>query len=264
MKKPNGPKVLIFDIETSPILAYVWRLFDENIGLNQIKKDWHVLSWSAKWLNEKEVMYMDQRDAKEIEDDSALLKQIWQLLDDADVVVTQNGKRFDVKKLNARFLEKGMQPPSSFKHIDTCQIAKTKFGFTSNKLEYMTTKFNTKYKKQKHKKFSGFELWKECLAGNVQAWKEMETYNKYDVLSLEELYKKLIPWDNSINFNLYNDEVETVCKCGSKKFNKKGFAYTSVGKYQRFRCAKCGAESRERNNLFSKEKRASLKVKVNG
>lgn len=258
----KGPKVLLFDIETAPILAHVWGLWDNNVALNQIISDWHVLSWSAKWLNDppSKVMYMDQRNAKNIEDDKVLLQGIWDLLDQADVVITQNGKNFDTKKLNARFVINKMQPPSSVKHIDTKVIASKIFGFSSNRLEYMTDKLCTKYKKLKHTEFPGHEMWKECLNGNQDAWKAMEKYNKYDVLSLEELYHKLIPWDNSLNFNLYHDEEDHVCKCGSTSFIKNGFYYTSSGKFQKHKCKSCGAEHRDKQNLFTKEKRASLKM----
>lgn len=262
MKTHAGPKVLILDIETAPMLGYVWKLFDENIGLNQLFSDWHLLSWSAKWANQpaSDIMYMDQRNAKNIEDDRDLLRGVWELLDAADIVVTQNGVSFDIKKLNARFVLQGMQPPSPFKNIDTKIIASKKFGFTSNKLEYLTGALCTKYKKQLHKKYAGFELWKECLARNKDAWREMERYNKYDVLALEELYEMLVPWDtNSINYDLYHDETEVTCRCGSKDFEKRGFSYTSTGKYQRFCCQKCGAWTRDNVNLFSKEKIKSLR-----
>jgi len=254
----NKPKILILDIETAPILGHVWGLWDQNIGLNQIKSDWHVLSWSAKWFGDKKIMYQDQRTSKSIEDDKKLLEGIWKLLNEADIIVTQNGKAFDQKKLFARFILNGMKPPSSFKHIDTKQIASRHFAFTSNKLEYLTSKLCTKHKKLKTKKFQGFELWKACLAGNKAAWDEMERYNKADVLSLEELYTKLIPWDSSINFALYSDEPVDICSCGSKEFKRNGYCYTSVGKYQRHKCIKCGAELRSGQNEFSKEKRQSL------
>lgn len=253
-------KILVFDIETAPILGYVWGLWDNNVALNQIHSDWYVLSWSAKWLDEKKVMYQDQRNAPSIENDKKILSKIWALLDEADVVITQNGKHFDVKKLNARFVQHGFKPPSSYKHIDTFLLAKKHFGFTSNKLEYMTDKLCRKYKKLKTTKFTGFELWKECLAGNQKAWKEMERYNKQDVLALEELYKKLIPWDSSVNFALFSEGEAPICSCGSTEFKKRGYFYTSVGKYQRYKCKKCGAETRERDNLFSKEKTKSLRV----
>ena len=260
--KKTGPKVLIFDIETAPILGYVWRLWEQNVSLNMIHTDWYVLSWSAKWLGDSpsKTMYMDQRNARDIENDKAILHHLWKLLDEADIVITQNGKSFDQKKLNARFVIHGFQPPSSYKHIDTKLIAQKHFGFTSNKLEYMTDKLCTKYKKLKSAKFQGFELWKQCLAGNVEAWDEMKKYNMYDVLSLEELYTKLIPWDSSINFDLYRDSKEYICKCGSKEFKKQGWFYTNVGKYQRYRCKSCGAESRDRTNVFNDDKKASIRV----
>jgi hypothetical protein len=265
---PQGqPKVLLFDIETAPIIAHVWGLWENNVGLSQIQSDWHCLSWSAKWKGapEAEVMYMDQRNAKKVEDDTDLLEAIWELLDEADVVITQNGKSFDQKKLNARFVImkiKDRHPPSSYKHEDTKLIAQRHFNFPSFKLEYMTDKLCVKYKKLKHKNFPGHEMWTECLKGNIDAWKEMELYNKHDVLALEELYDVLAPWhgNSGVNFNLYNDEEGNLCKCGSASFIKNGFYRTNVGKYQKYKCKQCGAETRDRQNLFSKEKRASLQM----
>ena len=259
------PRILFIDIETAPILANVWRLFKENVGLNQIEKDWHLLSYSAKWFKtpEQDVLYSDQRNEPDIEDDTRLLQEVWDLLNEADIVVTQNGIRFDVPKLKARMIIKGFKPFSSFKQIDTCIIAKKTFGFTSNKLEYMTDKLCTKYKKLKHAKFAGFELWKECLAGNQEAWDEMELYNKHDVLSLEELYTKLAPWfDKHPNFNLYSNSNTFKCNCGCTDLVADGYAYTQVSKFQRYKCKECGAEYRGRKNLLSKDKRENLLTNV--
>jgi DNA polymerase elongation subunit (family B) len=253
-------KILVFDIETAPILAHVWDIWDQNVGLNQIIKDWHILSWSAKWYNAppEEVMYMDQRNVPNIEDETELLKGMWKLLDEADVVITQNGIRFDVPKLNARFAKYNMGPPSSFKHIDTYRIGKKHFGFTSHKLEYMTDLLCKKYKKLSHKKFPGHSMWTECLKNNIEAWKSMEEYNKYDVLSLEELYSILAPWDNTINFNVYHNNLENVCGCGNKVFLRRGYYYTKTACYQRYVCSKCGYELYGGKNLLTKQKKAAL------
>lgn len=264
MSKKHKVKALLLDLETAPIIAAVWKIWDENIGLNQIQSDWHLLSFAAKWLGDTDnkIIYMDQRNVKNIEDDTKLLKKLWELVNEADVLITQNGISFDWKKLKARFVLNGFQPPSNVKHIDTLRIAKKNFGFTSNKLEYMTSKMCKKHKKSGHKKYPGFELWKACLAGDKKAFQEMENYNKMDILSLEELYNVLAPWEPSINFNLYSDDIEVSCNCGSDDFKKNGFHYTASGKYQRFKCLDCGSESRDRKNLFTKEKRLSLRVKT--
>ncbi len=253
MKKQhkNKAKVLIVDVETAPLEARIWTMYDPMVGLNQITKDWFLLSFSAKWLGDpaSKTMYFDQRNAKVIENDKLLVEKLWKLLDSADIVVGQNSKRFDIKKIQARMVIHKMKPPSPFKQIDTLQIASKKFGFTSKKLEYMTDKLCTKYKKKKHKKFGGMELWNQCLAGNKAAWEEMRIYNRYDVLSTEELYKIFQPWDNTIDFNVYEDDNELRCNCGSDDLEKRGFHYGDAYKYQRYTCRDCGAWFRGRENL---------------
>lgn len=262
MKKPKGPKVLIIDVETAPLSMWAWGMFDQTMGLGQMQKGSYLLSFAAKWRGapESETFYHDQRTKKNKENDKVLCQKIWKLLDEADVVIGQNSNRFDIKKINGRFLMHGMKPPSSYKKIDTLVLSKRYFGLDSHKLEYMTDKLCTKYKKLKHKKFAGFELWKQCMFNNLAAFKEMEIYNKHDVWSTEELYDKMKAWDNSVNFNLYTDGVVNVCKCGSTEFKRNGYAYTGTGKFQRYACKECNSETRDRTNLFSKSKRASLRV----
>jgi hypothetical protein len=254
------PKVLLFDIETAPMEVYAWGLFDQTIGLEQIIKDWSVLSFSAKWLGKPGIIYHDTSKKKDPRDDSDLVKIIHSLLDEADIVIVQNGIRFDIPKLNARFFKHKLQPPSSYRVIDTYRIARAKFGFTSNKLAYMTDNFCESYKKLEHGKFPGFKMWKECLAGNKAAWKEMKEYNEYDVLSMEELYLKMAPWDKTINFGVYTDDLQHRCTCGSTELKHSGYHYTNRAKYKKFKCTVCGKEHRDKENLLSKEKRKSLKV----
>jgi len=261
-KEPQkAPKVLIFDIETAPMLAYVWGLWDQNVGLNMIKEEWYVMSFAAKWLGDpaSKVMYCDQEHIKPQKNDKKLLQEIWDLLDEADIVITQNGIKFDQKKLNARFIMQGLKPTSSYRHIDTLRIAKRHFAFTSNKLAYMTDKLCVKYKKLSHGNFAGFDLWKQCMDHNPKAWEEMKKYNKYDVLSLEELYYALIPFDNTIDFNVYHEGLGSICKCGSEEFKSAGFFYTSSGKFKKYICKSCGHETRDKVNLLSKNKKKSLK-----
>lgn len=259
------PKVLILDIETAPTRGFFWGLWNQNMGLNMITNEWFILSYSAKWLGEpeEEIIYDDLRGQVAKEDDRKLLKGLWNLLDECDIVITQNGKKFDIKKINARFVMNDFLPPSSYKHIDTLQIAKSEFAFTSNKLEWMTHKLNVKFKKLDHGRYFGFNLWNGMMNDELGAWEECEDYNKHDVLSLEELYIKLAAWDKKHpNFSLYFDEPKQLCRCGSSEFVEDGYAYTQLSKFQRYRCVKCGAESRSRKNLFTKEKRESLRLNV--
>ncbi len=253
------PKILVFDVETAPITAYVWGLFDQNIGLNQIKDDWHMLSWAAKWLGDppSKIIYMDNSKAKDIRDDKALVAGFAKLLNQADVIITQNGDKFDMKKLRARAIINGLPPFRPCKSTDLYKESKM-FAFTSHKLEYMAEKLNHKYKKLRHKNYPGFSLWSAILAGDKQAWRDMQTYNKYDVLVTDELYTKMFAWIKTPDVSIYKDGAAVECRCGSDKLESRGYSYTTAGKYQRYQCRACHKWLKSSVNLLSLEKRKSL------
>lgn len=262
--KKSGLKVLILDIETLPMEAYVWGMWNQNPGLEMIKQHTTILSWAAKWLGAPEdtVMYRDQRHAKDIRDDKEILIPLRALLEEAEAVITQNGVRFDLPKINYRFAVNKIKPYPEPKNIDTLKIAKSVFGFDSNKLQHLTDLFCVKYKKLDHKKYPGFSMWKACMQGKLDAYKELEQYNKYDILSLEELYvDHLLPWDtSSINFAAFGEDYTFRCNCGNDKFKDTKPFVTKKSKFARFVCTSCGKVHRDSTNLFSKERRASLKV----
>jgi predicted RNA-binding Zn-ribbon protein involved in translation (DUF1610 family) len=257
----RGPRIVTLDIETAPIESFHWGLWDQNIALNQIKVEWTILSFSAKWLGDKKVIYRDTggRGVGKVRDDKALLLELWGILDEADIVVAQNGQQFDVKKINSRMLMSSMGPYSPIKIVDTMLVAKRHFAFTSNKLAWMS-KHLTKAKKSEHKKFPGFELWTECLKDNKKAWAEMKAYNQIDVLATEELYLKMLPWiQGHPNVGAYSSNEEIVCpKCGSKDVQSRGLARTQAGVYARFQCKTCGGWARSRQTVSTTAKRASL------
>lgn len=247
-------KILFVDIETAPLLGHLWSLWQNGIGLNQLTQDWHLLSFTAKWAHSDEIFYADQRDQLDIQDDTHLLELLWDLLDEADFVVGHNIRKFDMRKINARFILQGFDRPSTYRQIDTLEVAKRNFGFTSNKLEYLTDKLCTRYKKSKHKQFPGHLLWTECLNNNPEAWLEMEDYNKFDVLSNQELYEIFIPWDLKLpNFDLYVDTPLDM-----SVWVENGYHYTNLGKYQRYINKQTGQQKRGRTNLLSQEKRKTL------
>lgn len=239
MKKAKPKqRVLVLDIETSFMRGRFWQPGEQYIRHDQIEYDWHLMSWAAKWLGEKEVFYMDQRGKRDISNDKQIAKGIWKLIDTADVLVYQNGDAFDRKKLNTRFLVHDLPPPSSYKTEDTLKLSRKIFGHTSNKLDYVSENFNKTYKKLKHKKFPGEDLWLACEAGDLEAWDEMKKYNIYDVLATEEYYLKIKDW--APKNRIWKGE----CSCGSTKTKKWGFRYTEQKCFQRLKCSKCGTEYR--------------------
>jgi hypothetical protein len=229
-------RILEIDIETSPNLAHVWDLWQQNVALNQLLQSTEMLCFAAKWYRERPVMFFSgHRDSK-----ATMIESAHKLLDQADAVIHYNGRRFDVPHLNREFVEVGMRPPSPFAQIDLYQVVKRRFKFPSNKLDYVSRTLGLKGKV----KHEGHELWVKCMAGDARAWKNMERYNKQDVLLLEELYDVLLPWIPSHPSRVVVDGVEGCPACGSTQLTRQGFAYTGVSKYQRFRCSDCGKWSR--------------------
>jgi uncharacterized protein YprB with RNaseH-like and TPR domain len=112
------------------------------------------------------------------------------LLDLADVVMTWNGRKFDIPHLNREFLGLGFSPPSPYQQIDLYQVVKKNFLFPSNKLQYVSQALGLDGKVA----HEGHGLWVACMEGDPEAWALMERYNKQDVWMLEEIYGRVQPW----------------------------------------------------------------------
>lgn len=253
MIKP--PKILCFDLELAPLVLEGWGLYEQNFGLNQIRQDWFILSFAAKFLDEDKIYYFDQRKERPLENDYKLVNKLHELINKADIILGHNSDRFDLKKINARFIKHNLDPIPPKQTIDTLKIAKKFFSFTSNKLEYLA-KFLSCSEKSNHSKFTGHILWHECLKRNKDAFNEMELYNKQDVLTTIEVYQKLVRFDNTINFQIY--EQKRVCYCGSTEFFKNGFKYQKSGVFQLYKCSGCGKNYVDKSNLIHKEIRKEL------
>lgn len=247
-------RVLIIDIETTRLLFGGWGMFNQNFSIDQIEEDWELLSYSAKWMDDDEVMYSDITEKSEKE----ILEELHSLFNEADFMIAHNGRRFDLKKIRARMIINGLTPHSPVRVIDTLEIAKKEFGFTSNKLQYLTQTLCKSKVKSAHGKFPGYLLWKEFLKGNQEAIDEMRDYNIIDVESLEELYLIIAPWSNSLpNFDIYNTQCVDM-----SVWEPDGYHCSNLGKYERFRHKVTGQYRRGRKNLLSKEKREQLLANI--
>jgi len=238
-------KILLIDIETAPNLVHVWGLWQQNVGLPQIIDSGYVLCWAAKWLDDEEVMFSSVH----LDGRADMLAKIHALMDEADAVVHYNGTKFDVPTLNKEFLLEGLPPPSGVKEIDLLRTARSRFRFPSNKLDYISNALGFG-KKVKH---IGHELWIQCMAGDAVAWKQMQEYNVHDVVLLEKVYHKLLPWiKGHANHSLYSEDSLVCPSCGGKHYHKRGYQTTQSCKYQRYQCNDCGAWFRDTKNVGPK------------
>lgn len=256
----NSPaKVLVLDIETAPLKGYFWQLWKQNIQINQITNDWFIFTWAAKWLFEDKI-YSGKVTGKEAikQDDKRIMKGIWAMLNEADIVITHNGKKFDMPKLNTRFLLNGMPPPLPYQQIDTFDSAKKMLAFSSNKQEFISISLGSPRKLDT----GGFELWDSCYKGDDKALSKMEEYNIGDIISLELNYLKLRPYIMPHpNMGLFiMDGLQRCPSCGSGHLSDCGKDYyTTVAVYELKKCDDCGANSRVRKSKHAvNEKRGIL------
>lgn len=229
-------KRLIIDIETAPNLAYVWETWNVNVNKETLLDPKHMLCFAAKWYREdKMFFYSENKHGTE-----RMVGEAHKLLSQADAVIHFNGRRFDVPHLQTEFLKIGSLPPSPFKQIDLYEVVKKQFEFPYNSLSYVTRALGLPHKVET----GGFQLWLDCIKGDKKAWKQMEFYNRNDVEILEPLYDLLLPWiPNHPSFGaMYGGDM---CpSCGGLDLVREGFAYTAVGKFQRYHCGDCGKWSR--------------------
>lgn len=244
--------ILLLDIETAPIVCFTWKLFDTVLRPESVIHDWFILSWSAKWLFDSNIMadVLSSQETKD-KDDLRIVLGIWELVNKADIVITHNGNRFDLKKLNTRFAFHKLNPPSHYASIDTFQVSKSNFGFSSNSMNFINGFLGIHQKTE-----TNFDLWKRCYDGEDKALKDLCEYNKNDVSILEELYVRLRPWiKGHPNLALYMDIEDEICpRCGNTDLTMQDYYYTSLNKYRSFRCEQCGGVGRVKKSELSNAK----------
>lgn len=246
------PKILIFDIETSTMLAHIFNPRTEYVGQKQIVQDVSVLSVAAKWWKEKKVFYKDTFKNKNKRDDLEVCKFIHELIEEADILVGHNIDRFDIKKLNGRFIKHGLKPLPKPQTVDTLKLARKYFSFSYNNLGYLAQYLECAPKSD-HAKFSGITLWIEYLNGNKEAQKEMKDYNIQDILTNEEIFEKLLPWNEQLNFQTYYGKW--VCTCGHDKYYKHGLSRNKQNVFQRYRCENCQKVITGKFSMIDKEEK---------
>lgn len=237
--KPEPAKVLVLDIETAPATAYVWGLRDQNIAPGQVISQPRVLCFAAKWEHERTVQFYSERQGR-----TAMVEAAWRLLDEADVVVTYNGPRFDIPHLQREMVELGYGPPSGWTNVDLLAVVRRQFRFLSNKLGAVVDVLDLGAKDDS----GGFDTWRGVLAGDDKAWKRMERYNRQDAVITSELLAYVRPWVNLPHAGLFTGDMKACADCGSSSLTPDGISRTTVNAWLRLLCQDCGAHLRLLDN----------------
>ena len=239
MKKP---RVLILDIETSQIIAGVFRTGKQVVTHDNLHGMFSVYCAAWKWLGESKI-YDVCVPKNNLLNDKRVIKKLKSLVEEADIIVGHNLDAFDLKKINSKCLLYEMGPIELGNTVDTLKVARKHFAMPNNKLDYLAGILGVGGKLDNTR-----GLWQRLLMGDATALVPMVKYNRQDVKIQEKVYKKMLPYiTNHPNMNAFVDSDSLVCtNCGSDHVIKRGFKYTRAGKYQRYQCNDCGAVMRDR------------------
>lgn len=233
------PKTLILDIETSTNLAHVWGFYEQNVI--EIERHWVILSYSYQWYPAQKITTVCLPDFKGYKkdklNDEKLVNSLWKLMNEADIVVGQNIKKFDIKKINSRFLVHHLGPPKPYDVVDTLTILRANFGFSSNKLDDIMKQLGYGGKVAHH----GKHTWLGAMNGDKKSWDEFRQYNPRDVQLTRWLYERIRGFAKNSqhpNLNLYTDGV--ACPFCQGHLQKQGTRRVLSGYYQQFQCIDCG------------------------
>lgn len=239
-------KILCYDLETAPTMAYVWSAWKQNVAPVQVEQHGRVICWAAKWVGEKEVMFGAEWSS------DFFIEELADLMDEADAVLTYNGDKFDQRVFNTELLKRGLKPVAPSKSLDLYKVVKKRFATFHARMDSIADLLGIQGKLET----GGFELWKGVMEGDPKAQKKMERYNRRDIKVLEKLYERLKGW--IVNHPSNSDSGEQCSNCGSDSLQKRGFHRTKVSKFQRFQCTECGSWHRGRTNLLDKHSKPEV------
>ena len=258
VEQGKGPRVLLFDLESTPSLVATFGRFKQNIGLNAVIREggW-LLSAAWKFLDEDKVHSVVLTPEEAIAgDDSRIVATLYELFEQSDWVVAHNLLQFDLPLFRTRLIMHGFPMHKTVKSVDTLQIAK-KLKFNSNKLDGLAQQLGLSRKMEN----SGMPLWLDCIQGKPQALSTMQTYNEQDVTLLEEVYLQLRAFNQkSPNAAHYHNDDKVRCHvCGSDDVELTGHSvFTAASEFAEVSCKHCGTRSRTRINSMTQAKRKVL------
>lgn len=249
MIEQNEPKILFWDLETLMNPEEVMKIFpgmSNYPGLTLKASINSIICFGYKYLGDKEASCINAWDFPGWEystnDDGELVAAAYEILKDADAIVTHNGKRFDLKFFNSRAVYHGFAPLPKIPHIDTCTLSRSNLFLFNNRLNTVAKYLGVEEKMDN----GGWELWIDVQKRDPGAMEIMTEYCKQDVEVLEQVFMKMRPFINNLpNHNIFGEGDKHVCPtCGSSHVHKHGFKRTKTQTYQRYLCQDCGSVSR--------------------
>jgi len=233
----KATKILVIDIERLPGLARAWDQKTRFIHINNFTRLPSLLCFAAKWHGSRTTEFHAAWD-----DHDAMVRRAWELYDEADIVVTYNGVRFDNRHLKSEWLLAGFPPPRPWKDVDLFAVNRSTFGFESKSLQHLCYRLGLDLKSGHYDAVMA----EKCMDGDATSQRTMKRYNIGDVKITEQAWLRLRGW--MPGHPMPGGPVESgelSCnQCGGSDLERNGWYRAAVQEYAAYRCRTCGANVR--------------------
>jgi len=227
---------LFFDIETSPNICYAWRIgYNLSLQPHDIIEERKIICISYKWENEDKIHTLSwDKD----QCDKQMLIDFVKIANEADEMIAHNGDRYDIKWIRTRCIYHRVPMFPNYRTLDTLKKAKSGFNFNSNKLDYIAQYLGVGAKV----KHSGFDMWKNVMAGDKEAMREMKHYCEGDIIVLEDVYQAMQSYiKQNTHVGVLNNNLKYSCpSCGSENTELLKNNVTPLGTIKRLMRCECG------------------------
>lgn len=249
----NGLKLLCYDTETSHAIVRTFYIgHSVHIAHSQVKVPNKVISIQYQWAHEKKAKYLmwekvnNKFDDSRNFDDSLIIEEFsTNVLAKADIVLTQNGDRFDYLVLNERAKALHLHILDNKPSIDILKLSRKSFRSLSHKLDYRSNQQGLGGKIRMMD-----QDWVDIEEKFVPATKKMIPYGLKDTEDTLQLMWKELPYykdlpvmvEKSILSYLTNSASDPkvqspFCKsCRKKRRSSKEVSKTKSG----YECNNCG------------------------
>lgn len=229
-------RFLIYDIETAPLQAWIWRPGEQVVRHNQLVKGfdkYDIITISYKWYGEKEIYCLDW--GYEKQDSSEMIIAFDKLVKEADVVIGKNSDKFDAKHINTQRMLHNLPPIPQWASIcdDLEKQLRKYFAFPSQSLDYVS-KLLGFGGKDKMEMDDWIKIVKKDEQGGEAAFQKMIKYNKKDVADTEAVLMRVLPYIQ-LRFNAAGGPLQCVT-CGSLDVVEGRVIKKGAVKYQEFEC----------------------------
>ena len=191
-----------------------------------------------KWYDQADVEFAAEW---EVGGYDGFMRRVWDVFNDADLIIGHNADRFDARHLTGGWAEMGLPAPSPYKVVDTLKIARGTFAYESNTLDALNRRLGIDAKTDKY----DARIARAAVNGDKEAQARIEGYNRGDIIASEALFDRLRPYAKGIpHLGMWTDDEMACPSCGSTMTATGKTVHANVQRYEHLTCPNCGAHAR--------------------